>query len=124
MSDRNEEIIERYREGASANDLGRMFCLSEARVRQIVGGVKKEKKQIEKVPISRAHKRLGYLICDYRFDHKIDRKIMAQKLGWSIGKLINIDQGLRDPSLLDLLDLSTYMKLDFGDLINNAFNRH
>jgi len=49
---------------------------------------------------------------------------MANRLGWLSKNLANIEQGFLDPSLLDLLDLSTYMKLDFGDLINNAFNRH
>lgn len=123
MSDRNQEIIDLYRQGSTATALARTFGLSEPRIRQIVSGVKKEK-LLELQPISRAHKRLGVIICDHRFDQKVERKNMAQKLGWSIAKLRHIEQGLRDPTLMDLQDLASYMKKDLGALVNNVFTRH
>lgn len=123
MSDRNEEIIDLYRNGSTAIMLARSFGLSHQRIRQIVEGVKKEKK-IEEKPITQAHRRLGVMICDYRFDHHVDRTVMAKKLGWSVRKLARLDQGYLDPTMLDLQDLATYMKKDLGELINNVFNRH
>ena len=42
-SERDQEIIERYTEGATALVLSRAFGLSEPRIRQIVAGVKKQK---------------------------------------------------------------------------------
>ncbi len=122
--ERDQEIKERYQKGATATDLARSYGLSEPRIRQIVAGINKGRQTKTNRPISDAHKRLGRKVYDFRFDNQLTRRYMASKLGWSIAKLHNVEEGIVDPTLLDLQDLATFMKLNLGELINNAFSRH
>lgn len=123
-AERDQEIIERYIDGATALVLSRSYGLSEPRIRQIVAGVKKEKRSRQQEPLSEAHRRLGRRVYDFRFDNQLTRRFVATKLGWSIAKLVNMEQGLVDPTLLDLQDLASIMKRNLGELINDVFNRH
>jgi hypothetical protein len=121
---RDQEIIERYQGGSTATELSRSYGLSEPRIRQIVAGIKKVRQGREQRPVSDAHKRLGRRVYDFRFDNQLSRRFMATKLGWSVSKLYNLEEGLVDPTLLDLQDIATFMKCNLGDLINNVFSRH
>lgn len=123
-NDRDQEIRERYQQGLTANELSRSFGLSEPRIRQIVAGVKKGPQARGQKAVSDAHKRLGRKVYDYRFDNQISRRQMATKLGWSLSKLYHLEEGLVDPTLLDLQDIATYMKVNIGELINNVISRH
>lgn len=123
-SERDQEIIERYTEGATALVLSRAFGLSEPRIRQIVAGVKKQKRSRQNSAISDAHRRLGRKVYDYRFDNQLTRSSVAAKLGWSTSKLRSVEDGLVDPTLMDLQDLATFMKRNLGELINDVFGRH
>lgn len=123
-SERDQEIIERYTEGTTALALSRAYGLSEPRIRQIVAGVKKERRTREQRPISDAHRRLGRKVYDYRFDNQLSRRFVAEKLGWSVSKLFSMEGGLVDPTLMDLQDLATFMKRNLGELINDVFSRH
>lgn len=122
--DRDQEIVERYTEGATALSLSRAFGLSEPRIRQIVVGVKKEKRSRQSTAISEVHKRFGRKIYDFRFDNQLTRKFVAAKLGWSVSKLYSVEEGRVDPTLMDMQDLATFMKRNLGDLINDALSRH
>lgn len=123
-SERDQEIIERYTEGATALVLSRAFGLSEPRIRQIVAGVKKEKRSRQSCAISEAHRRLGRKVYDFRFDNQLTRASVAAKLGWSTSKLRSVEDGLVDPTLMDLQDLAAFMKRNLGELINDVFSRH
>lgn len=123
-NERDQEIIERYASGSTATDLSRAYALSIPRIRQIVAGVKKERQGREARPISDAHKRLGRKVYDYRFDNQLTRRYVASKLGWSVSKLYNLEEGLVDPTLLDLQDIATFMKTNIGEMLNNVISRH
>lgn len=122
--ERDQEIRERYVDGATANELSRSYGLSEPRIRQIVAGVKKGRQGRENRPVSDVHKRLGRRVYDFRFDNQLTRRYMAVKLGWSVSKLYNVEEGLVDPTLLDLQDIATFMKTSIGELLNNVISRH
>jgi len=38
--------------------------------------------------------------------------------------LYNVEEGLVDPTLLDLQDIATFMKTGIGELLNNVISRH
>ena len=120
---RNNDIVHDYTQGSTAVELSRTYGLSEARIRQLVAGVKKTKRGGDKRPISDTHRRLGLAVYDFRFDNHMTRKSVAHKLGWSVAKLFNMEQGFIDPTLMDLQDLAAYMKQNLGDLLNNVINR-
>lgn len=123
MNDRDSRIIEAYIGGCTASELSRLFGLSEPRIRQIVSGIKKERRPATYRPISDVHKRLGLKVYDYRFDRNIKADLVAKKLGWSLSKLRQLEKGLVDPTLLDLQDITTFMNINIGDLLNNVINR-
>lgn len=123
-AERDQEIIERYSQGTTALALSRTYGLSEARIRQIVAGVKKTKRSRQAQALSDTHRRLGRKVYDFRFDNQLARTYVAQKLGWSVMKLRNVEDGLIDATLLDLQDLASFMKRNLGDLLNDVINRH
>ena len=123
-TERDQEIRERYTDGATANELSRSYGLSEPRIRQIVAGVKKGPQGRGQRPVSESHRRLGRKVYDFRFDNQLTRRYVADKLGWSVSKLYNVEEGLVDPTLLDLQDIATLMKTNIGDLLNNVISRH
>ena len=123
-AERDQEIIEKYREGMTALALSRAFGLSEARIRQIVAGVKKTKRTRQSKALSETHRRLGRKVYDFRFDNQLARGHVAARLGWSTIKLRYVEEGLIDPTLLDLQDLASLMKKNLGDLLNDVFGRH
>lgn len=123
-NERNQEIIERYIEGATALSLSRAYGLSEPRIRQIVVGAKKEKRVRQSTAISEVHRRLGRVVYDYRFDNNLARGFVAEKLGWSQSKLYSVENGRVDPTLMDLQDLATFMKRNIGELLNDVISRH
>lgn len=122
-SERNSDIIHDYTSGRTALELSRTYGLSEPRIRQIVSGVKKTKRLGDKRPISDAHRRLGMAVYDFRFDNQMTRRSVAARLGWSVAKLFNMEQGFIDPTLLDLQDLASFMKRNLGELLDNVLNR-
>lgn len=124
ITERDQEIRERYVDGSTANELSRSYGLSEPRIRQIVAGVKKGRQGRENKPVSDVHKRLGRKVYDFRFDNQLSRRHVASKLGWSVSKLYNVEEGLVDPTLLDLQDLATFMKTNIGEMLNNVTSRH
>jgi len=124
ITTRNQNIIECYLAGQTATELARAFGLSEPRIRQIVAGLKKGKQGRENRPVSDAHKRLGRKVYDHRFDRELSRRHVAEKLGWSLSKLANVEEGMVDPTLLDIQDLAAFMNINIGELLNNVFSRH
>jgi ribosome-binding protein aMBF1 (putative translation factor) len=124
IATRNQNIVDCYMAGQTAAELARAFGLSEPRIRQIVAGLKKGKQGREHRPVSDAHKRLGRKVYDYRFDRELSRRFVADKLGWSLSKLANLEEGVVDPTLLDIQDLATFMNINIGELLNNVFSRH
>jgi len=124
INERNQQIMESYAKGSTANELSRVFGLSIPRIRQIVAGVERDNPQPQnRKPISETHRKFGLRVYDFRYDAELSRRYMAEKLGWSVGKLANIEQGLVDPTLLDLQDLATFMRKNMGELLDNVFNR-
>lgn len=125
MLERDQEIRELYAQPQhTAASLARAYGLSEPRIRQIVAGVEKDRKSRERRPVSEAHKRLGLKIYNHRWDNQLTKKAVADKLGWSVSKLHNLEQGLIDPTLTDLQDIATFMKLELGEVLKNVFSRH
>ena len=116
--------MESYAKGSTANELSRVFGLSIPRIRQIVAGVERDNPQPQnRKPISETHRKFGLRVYDFRYDAELSRRYMAEKLGWSVGKLANIEQGFVDPTLLDLQDLATFMRKNMEELLDNVFNR-
>ena len=123
--DRDQEIRERYAAGGvTAASLSRAYALSIPRIRQIVAGVKKKGGQTgQPQPISKLHQRLGRKVYDYRFDGQLTKKYVADKLGWSVSKLTNVEKGYVDLTLLDIQDLTTFMKRTPGEFIDDVARR-
>ena len=126
-SDRDQEIREKYAEGAAtAASLSRTYALSIPRIRQIVAGVEKKKGGKPGSilqPISKLHQRLGRRVYDHRFDRQLTKQYVAGKLGWSVSKLTLVERGQADLTLLDLQDLTTFMKQTLGEFLDDVSRR-
>lgn len=117
---RNSHICEEYKDGKEVGDLARTYGLTERRTQQILranGVVLRPRTTGDKKPISKLHAKIGLALYNYRFDHDIELYDAANDLGWSAIKVRKVEQGVGPIELLDLLDIKSFAKVDFGELI-------
>lgn len=118
---RDEFIVQDYIAGTDISELARTYALTDRRVRQILkeGGIALRARTAvsEKRPLSRLHEAIGRKLIDHRFDNGDQANEVANALGWNLTKLRKVEQGLSPLELLDLVDLSTYLKLTLTEVV-------
>lgn len=104
-------------------EISRFFGVGERYIYQLIAAdplIKKrgKVKSRAKTPLSKVHESIGRHLYDYYFGRSFDRRLAANALNWNSLKLRNVEQGLFDLTLFDLLDIATFTRTTVGDLLN------
>lgn len=117
-AERDRCIREDYvQDRKEVQELARAYGLTTRRIQQIiVAGNIPLRKPRRGVPVSSGHERIGRLLYNYRFDRGISNLDAARDLGWSIIRLRNVERGLADITVTELIDISAYIGRSAAEL--------
>lgn len=121
-TERDNELVEAYLTGRTIDDISRTYGLSQRRIHQILDarGVKRTKRRVpgEVATISKLHQKIGLRVYNYYYDRGLTRVQAADKLGISPVRLRRIELGAADLELLMLQDLSRFLGITVGELVD------
>jgi hypothetical protein len=128
--ERDQQIADLYASGVPASKLARDFSLSVPSIRAIVRakGVTAANRKKPETPddqpkqprksLSRVHEKLGELLATHRvLELKQTRRECAERLGWTAHKVLAVEHGRYDVTLMDLMDLVQYTKKPLNELV-------
>jgi transcriptional regulator with XRE-family HTH domain len=129
VQERNAAIIDAWKQGTKAHQLAKQFGLSDCAITQIIrrAGAKRNSDEFQpqerqtglrKPRLSQIHVRVGQLVSNYRiFEAKISITEMAHRLQMSVRRLSELEQGVYDPGLSELIRISNEIKQDVTHLL-------
>lgn len=126
---RDEQISQDYLDGRTVPSLAEEYGLSETRVWQILnrkgvsGSVERKRARrepSEPKPLSTVHEILGRRLSEFKMDLLIDAKELSRRLNWSKNKLTAMEQGRKDPTLTELMEVSKLLKIPIGVILSEC----
>ena len=118
--ERDEEIVKDYQAGRRIGDICRENGLGERQFYNIIArvGAEAPKMPRPKDPLSLVHKNIGTRVYEFYFQRGLDRRMAANKLGWSALRLRSVELGLTDLTLFELQDLAAFIGVSIEQVIN------
>lgn len=125
MDERTEQMLKDYQDGRRIPDICRDNGIKERRFHAIMSSVegfnrRPVTRHLVKPALSPIHKRIGVYLYDFYSTKGMDRRLAANRLGWSSLRLKNVEVGTYELTLLDLQDIQTFTGIPYEALMNGS----